>query len=201
MKPLLAFTQRVVITPQGERRDALDQRWSAFAAAVGFQFVPMPNAPDEALALAQRINPDGLVLTGGNDLVAVGGDAPERDATELALVTRFERQRLPIVGVCRGAEFLAHTLGGSLGRVSGHAGTRHILRVAAGTLETNSYHDWGIVKSPEGAEAWAFAADGTVEAFRVADKRILGVMWHPERETAFSPGDISMFRSHFGISR
>lgn len=200
MKPLLAVTQRVVTTPQGERRDALDQRWHTFGYAVGFQILVVPNVTEAAIALVEQLNPSGLVLTGGNDLVSVGGDAPERDATELALVTWMERHKAPILGVCRGAEFLAHTLGGTLAPVTGHAGTRHALRTKAGAVETNSFHDWGITRGPNGAEAWAEAADGSIEAFRIADKRITAIMWHPEREAEFAPADIALFRSHFGLS-
>lgn len=199
MKPILAFTQRVVISPQAERRDALDRRWHGFAAAAGFHVLALPNEPAEAVALAQRLNANGLVLTGGNDLVSCGGDAPERDATELALVQWAEGRRAPILGVCRGAEFLAHALGGALARISGHAGTRHHVRTEAGSCETNSYHDWGIAKAPTNAEVWAHAADGSIEAFRIADRRITAVMWHPEREPIFSAGDIAMFRAHFDI--
>lgn len=199
MTPLLAVTQRVIVTAHGERRDALDQRWHLFAAATGFQVFAIPNVPDAATALMARFDPAGLVLTGGNDLVDVGGDAPERDATELALVTWMEARRRPIMGVCRGAEFLAHTFGGALARVSGHAGTRHPLRTAAGSIDVNSYHDWGISKAPAGAETWAHAADGSVEAFRIVDKNVSAIMWHPEREEKFNSDDIAMFRKHFGI--
>jgi len=199
MTPVLALTQRVIVTAQGERRDALDQRWHVFAAATGFQVLPVPNVPDAAAALMTRFDPAGLVLTGGNDLVSVGGDAPERDATELALVTWMEARHRPIMGVCRGAEFLADMFGGALARVSGHAGTRHALRTGAGAIDVNSYHDWGISKAPAGADAWAHAADGSIEAFGMADKNIAAIMWHPEREEKINSDDIAIFRKHFGI--
>jgi putative glutamine amidotransferase len=45
-------------------------------------------------------NVGGIVLTGGNDLTAYGGDAPDRDATETALLDFAERRNLPVLGVC-----------------------------------------------------------------------------------------------------
>ena len=54
-----------------------------------------------------------MVLTGGNDLAALGGDAPERDATENALLDAAESRRLPVIGVCRGMQVIQAALCGA----------------------------------------------------------------------------------------
>lgn len=72
----VAVTQRVsVVTACGERRDCLDQAWTRFLAASGLLPVLLPNVPEVALALCEGSGIAGLVLTGGNDLAALGGDA------------------------------------------------------------------------------------------------------------------------------
>ncbi len=79
----VAITQRVsVVADYGERRDCLDQDWTRFLEACGVLPVVMPNVLGVALALCERADVSGVVLTGGNDLDALGGDAPERDAVE-----------------------------------------------------------------------------------------------------------------------
>jgi len=45
----------------------------------------------------RRAGITGLVLTGGNDLAMLGGDAPERDAVENAMLNLAERRGLPIL--------------------------------------------------------------------------------------------------------
>jgi putative glutamine amidotransferase len=73
----IGLTQRVTVVPEyGERRDALDQRWSDFLSACGYLPVPLPNRPHTAVALAQAAGVGGILLTGGNDPVVLGGDAP-----------------------------------------------------------------------------------------------------------------------------
>jgi gamma-glutamyl-gamma-aminobutyrate hydrolase PuuD len=190
MTGLVGLSQRVVVDARtGERRDALDQRWAPFLAACGMVEVPLPNHPAQALAVAQACGLSALILTGGNDLAALGGDAPERDDTERALLD-WAAERLPVLGVCRGAQHLAFLAGGRLERVGGHAGTRH--DVAPLGRAVNSYHDWAIVAPPPGAEILAQAADGTIEAFRLGNR--LGILWHPEREAHPHPDDIALLK-------
>lgn len=186
----VGLTQRVVIDARtAERRDALDQRWAPFLAACGQVGVPLPNHPRTALALAEACGLSALILTGGNDLAALGGDAAERDETERALLD-WAAERLPVLGVCRGAQHLAFLAGGQLARVDGHAGTRH--EVAPLGREVNSYHDWAIVAPPPGATILAQAADGTIEAFRLGNRT--GILWHPEREVHPHPDDVALLK-------
>ena len=101
----VAVTQRVTVkSTQGERRDCLDQLWVKFLVRCGLLPVPVPNEVDAAIALCSQVPVRAVVLTGGNDLVAYGGDAPERDATETAILEHAERQscRYSVcVGECR----------------------------------------------------------------------------------------------------
>lgn len=194
MKPLLALTQRVVIDARGERRDALDQRWGNVCASAGFAMAPFPNHPAAAVDLFRRLGPIGLILTGGNDLAALGGDAPERDATELALLDCAASGAVPVLGVCRGAQLLVHASGGTLTRVPRHAGTRHDISYGSQKFDVGSYHDWGIAKLGSGQIATATADDGSIEGFRSVDGRVTGIMWHPERETPARAVDLDLFR-------
>jgi putative glutamine amidotransferase len=203
MTAVVAVSQRVTVVPDyGERRDCLDQRWSDFLPACGLLPLPVPNQPAAALALVAAARPAGLLLSGGNDLAELGGDAPERDATERALLIWAAEQAVPVMGVCRGFQMLAWCGGGTLAEVAGHVARRHAVTLADGGGRTvNSYHRWGVATLPPGWSATARAADGSIEAARDAAGRLQGVMWHPEREAAFDAADIDLFRNHFGGSR
>jgi putative glutamine amidotransferase len=197
LTPVLV-TQRVdVVASRGERRDALDQRMSAFLAAAGAMPVPVPNDPVVALALYRSLPAAGLLLSGGTDLVALGGDAPERDATERALVREAREARRGVLGVCRGMQFLVHEAGGVLARVEGHVASRHGLS-GDGPAEVNSFHAWGVAALPPGWRAQAWAPDRTVEMAATDDGRTVAIMWHPERELCFDAADLQLARRLFG---
>jgi len=84
---LIAISQRVAVAPpSGERRDCLDQAWIKFMATCGLTPLPVPNDEQAAQSLCNAMPVNGILLTGGNDLSAYGGDAPERDATESVLI-------------------------------------------------------------------------------------------------------------------
>lgn len=196
---LVAITQRVVIDPTtGERRDALDRRWHAFLAAAGLVALPVANDAATALAQVEAADPAGLVLSGGGDLAAFGGDAQDRDATEAALLAWAERRRRPVIGVCRGMQQIVHLGGGRIERIDGHVRERHRLRFRGRSVSVNSFHDLAVTAVPErDFEVLARAPGGTIEAVRHRTLRRIGIMWHPEREQPFAEHDLALFRKGF----
>ncbi len=195
----VAITQRVSVVPAyGERRDCLDQAWTKFLAACGLRPVLLPNVTEAALDLCERAAIAGLVLTGGNDLTALGGDAPERDATENALLDWAERRQLPVLGVCRGMQMIQQRFSIPLGRVEGHVTARQMIRIDGQRKEVNSYHHFAALHSRPPLDVWAVSDDGVVKAIRHSSQPWTGIMWHPERFTPFSADDVHLFRQLFG---
>jgi N5-(cytidine 5'-diphosphoramidyl)-L-glutamine hydrolase len=194
----IAITQRVAVIPQyGERRDCLDQAWPRFIAACGLLPLALPNVPEVALALFDNAEVAGLLLTGGNDLASLGGDAPERDATENALVDAAEARGLPVLGVCRGMQVIQQRHAVPLVRVEGHVTPSQIIHINSEPMEVNSYHRFAALETRAPLDVWAIAADGVVKAVRHAARPTTGIMWHPERNTPFSGADIALFRHVF----
>jgi putative glutamine amidotransferase len=196
----VAITQRVSVVPAyGERRDCLDQAWTRFLAACGLLPVLLPNIAEIALALCARANLAGLVLTGGNDLAALGGDAPERDAVENALLDWAARRGLPVLAVCRGMQVIQQRFAIPLRRVEGHVAQRQVIQIDGQPREVNSYHHFAAFDSRPPLEVWAVADDGVVKAIRHSAQPLTGIMWHPERFAPFSPADLALFRQVFGV--
>ena len=197
---LLALTQRVVVDPlHGERRDALDQRWPDFLATAGMVPIALPNDPAIAVDLVERVGAAGIVLTGGDDLVEYGGAAPERDATERALLALAQSRGTPLLGVCRGMQAIQHMFGVRLHRCSGHVATMHEVIADGIPRSVNSFHELVAASSVPELNVWATGPGNAVEAIRHRDLRIAGIMWHPERNTPFDLRDIEFFRSFFGV--
>lgn len=197
MKRLL-YTQRVeVIAGYNERRDCADQQIARFIWACGFLPVPVNNLPEQVEQYVAELAPAGIVLTGGNDLTAYGGNAPERDETERRLVETALRDNIPLLGFCRGMQLLAWHLGGRLVPVEGHVAVRHRLLGELAGREVNSYHNYAVAEAPAGFDVLARAEDGVIEAIRHRERRLLGIMWHPEREQPYAAADMAMFREFF----
>jgi gamma-glutamyl-gamma-aminobutyrate hydrolase PuuD len=203
----IAISQRIDDFPsREERRDALDQRWAARLETIGLVPVPLPNTLRDPVAWARGLGIGGLVLTGGND---IGGTAPERDRGEGLLLNLAASERWPVLGICRGLQMINVHLGGNLAPVPGQVGVRHRLHRIAGAprllselgagIEVNSFHAFGIATEGLAGPLLPVLCDpqGFVEA---AEHRTLpwaGLMWHPEREPAFSAGEQALLSRLF----
>jgi len=194
----ILFSQRVeVIEQYNERRDSADQNIARFIAACGFHPIPICNIPELVEETIDSYKPDGFVLTGGEDLCSYGGNVPERDATERFIVEWAIENNTPLLGLCRGMQFIADYFGIKLIKVEGHKAVRHQTKGQI-EKEVNSFHNYGIHETPISFKVLAKTDDGVIEAFRHETKAIVGIMWHPERESPFSMSDITLFKELFG---
>jgi len=159
---------------------------------------------------------DGLVITGGRDVdpasyghvkhPSTDEPARDRDAWEFALLHGALARRLPVLGICRGAQLLNIALGGTLHQhlpdVVGH--TRHqagnavfttsTVRTVPGTrvaglvgesTEVQCYHHQAIADVGRGLMVSARDGDDVIEAVEAdpevyPDRWIVAVQWHPE---------------------
>lgn len=196
---IVLYTQRVeIIESYGERRDCADQNIPRFIEACGYLPVPIPNVLDIAGKMAQQMHPAGIVMTGGNSLVKYGGDAPERDEAERELLAFALQYGIPVYGFCRGMQVILDYFGCELEQVQGHVAVRHEVAGMLGELEVNSFHNQGCRNIKNPLEILAQSKDGVVEAVRHKEKRVLGTMWHPEREEPFRISDIQRVKELFG---
>ena len=195
------MTQRVeLVSAYAERRDALDQRWSAFLGRCGLIPLLVPNNPEILAGLLEGADISGVVLTGGGNLMPYGGNAPERDRTERLLIQLSISQGLPLLGVCRGMQAVQAYFGVPLTTVEGHITAQQTIAIDGKRASVNSYHDLGARGTSPELEVWATADDGVVKAVRHRKHRIDGIMWHPERFAPdFRVADVDHFRRFFGV--
>jgi putative glutamine amidotransferase len=158
---------------------------------------------------------DGLILTGGNAVdprrygqVNAGlcrTVIPQRDALEFAALQHCLARGLPVLGVCRGMQFLNVALGGSMlqdltittveHEAKADVSAFHPVTLVPGTrlagiaggrreMQVNSRHHQGLKVEhlAPGLRLSAFAADGVVEGLEASfDAFIVGIQFHPER--------------------
>lgn len=167
---------------------------------------------------------DALIIGGGDDIGVelYGGGLlphstqdPDRDRLELALIESAERRRLPVLGVCRGAQLLNVARGGSLhqdiyasypqARAIHTPLPRKTVRLdpasrLAGILgpdltRVNALHRQSVDRLGAGMRAVAWDESGIVQAIELDEARlVIGVQWHPEY-LLFSARDWRLFKA------
>ena len=195
----VALTQRVDIV-SSERRDSIDQKWFDFLLHCKLRPLLIPNNLELAKIVFNTIDFDGIILSGGNDLIPYGGNAPERDEIELYVLKLAIKKNIPLLGICRGMELIQHYFGIQLLQIAGHAGNMHEVKINGSSRKVNSYHDLGTDQTSNELEILALASDGIIES--IAHKRypIKGIMWHPERNAPFLNDDINFVKELFGVN-
>lgn len=181
--------------------------------AGGIAMLLPPQPVDEAIAERVLDGLDGLVITGGRDVDpaayghvkhrATDEPARDRDAWEFALLRGALARRLPVLGICRGAQVLNVALGGSLHQhlpdVLGHdrhqpgnaVFTTSSVRTVTGTRvaalvgessDVQCYHHQAIAELGHGLIVSATDSDdGVIEAVELpGDGFCVAVQWHPE---------------------
>ena len=133
-----------------------------------------------AAELASR-QPRGIILSGGPKSV-YAEQAPRLNPDVYGL-------SVPILGICYGAQLLAHELGGSVERTGRGEYGRTALKVAEPNLLLANLPDtqdvWmshfdAIAFAPDGCSVTATTADSPVAAFEDVKRGLYGVQFHPE---------------------
>lgn len=183
-----------------ELRDAISHDWIRLLDSWEMTSLLIPNTLTDPAAFVEACGVDLLVLTGGDDI----GVSAVRDAAEKIILDHALERGIPILGVCRGLQFIVQYFGGQLSNVDGHVGSNHPCKLSdrwgqiysAQEIQVNSFH--GKAVTPQGlapnlrAEAWD--SSGRIEAVQHRRAPVAGVMWHPERDGA-PTGDRNLFET------
>ena len=216
----LALSMRVTTAATyAERRDAVAQDWAVWLDVLGYQPIFVPNSLRDPGGFFRSLGVDGLVLTGGNDLVprpgSAGDVAPERTRTESILIEESLAAGIPILGVCRGIHMINAHFGGDLTaelsalspRMQNHVAQVHKVsfvesfagQAKGSVIDVNSFHNQGLTSENVSRllTVFAVADDGVVEGVVHPELPVLGVQWHPERVNAAAAFDATLVRRFF----
>jgi len=201
----IGLTQRVdFINHYKEKRDALDQNWYPFCFKIDCIPVPLPNLKKNIDNYFKSLKIDVLLLSGGNSISLpnknISDSAPERDNFEFKLIKFGIKNNIPIIGVCRGMQILNMFFGGQIKKIKNHVNANHKLYLNSDEYDlpkfVNSYHAWSIPKNNLANKFYpvAFDKNGNVECFVSKNRKILGLMWHPERDKVCNEKNINLLK-------
>lgn len=203
---VVLFSQRMdYVESHDEWRDTIDQRISQWIERLGGLPIAMPNHLKNPSVYITQINPDIIVLTGGNTVSSSLYESEGkreatyvRDLTEQHLVNYAMDSHLPIIGICRGFQMINVHFGGTLNACINHVATRHLVRLEdeEKEYEVNSYHGQGVLKEGIASDLkiLAISEDHLIEAVTHKTYPILGIQWHPEREEALKELDMQLIQ-------
>lgn len=190
--------------------------------------LPLEAGGEDVEVLADAF--DGFLFTGGpdvspalygeEDVSGLSATCPERDAMETSLLHAVIRTGKPILGICRGLQFLNAALGGTLWQdlptqhpsevihrqpkpfntpvhpVSLNGSIRALL--GKDRLMVNSHHHQAVKELAPGLTPMAVAPDGIIEAVEstASEGFLWAVQWHPELLFRKDAGSLALFR-HF----
>jgi len=217
----IGISQRVVFDEMsGEVRDVLDQRWYNFSIKTNLRLFPIPNKLIETSQYLKILSLDGLILSGGNnvgsqnkvlfkDKTLINDDVSlERESTEIKLLDWALKNNKPVLGVCKGMQFINSYFKGSQVKLDGltHVNKKHKINFIDNEFiefygkknYVNSYHNFGIQKNELSNQLIPTGYfDDIVESSRHINKRIYGIMWHPERNNPFDCSDLKLIKNIF----
>jgi len=179
-----------------EKRNNLDIRFLKLFEKLNIIPILIPNDIYLTKKIIKDIKPKGIILTSG-------GDALKKDVryySELLLINFAYKKNIPLIGICRGAQAINLYFSGKIKKISNHVRKNHKLNIHFGNKQkviTNSYHDYGIKKEILGKNLKVLGEtnDGSIELFRHKSKKIVGMMWHPERFKKLRSFELKIFKN------
>ena len=167
-------------------------------------------SPEEILR-----NFDILVLTGGGDPSPYlfgredngsRNPRPFRSIWDLKLYHAARKLDMPVLGICLGMQLIGIAEGIALNQDipqtpvfhdgSASEPVNHSVEISPGTLlydllgadaVVSSFHHQAIEEVPPGYLLSAKSCDGCIEAIQSEDGLVIGVQWHPERDSTGKP--------------
>ena len=204
----IAITQRATNSDKTKRLDSLEQNYVKFFQSFGVTLIPIPNCLLDPIRYLKNTKATHLILSGGGDIYPklykgrVLKDVQyslDRDKTEKKLLNYATTKKIPVLGICRGCQFINVYFGGKLIQnleknfpgTTKHVKINHkikILDIAQSfsekkTVTVNSYHDDGFTEKELAPKLKKIAqsSDNIIEGFYHESLPIIGIMWHPER--------------------
>lgn len=188
--------------------------------AAGGVPVVLPITADDSSAGRLVSACDGILFTGGPDV----GTCPERDTLERLVLKAVMTAGKPVLGICRGIQFLNAALGGTLwqdlpsehpGGIAHRQGKPYdqpshtvtldgALKELTGrdALPVNSRHHQAVRQPAPSLTPTAMAPDGIIEALEMPGHPFFqAVQWHPEYLFGAFPEQLSLFQSFIGACR
>jgi len=205
------ITQRHIKDKHGTYCDMLENNYVHYFEGMGVNLIVLPNVSGsikDYLGLQPKLG--GIILSGGNDIdPAAFNQKPffesdyssYRDKTERQILSFAIENKMPVLGICRGMQFINVFFGGTLIQnitrqiktCNHNPGMSHSLKLVdkqtrkflkTDFITTNSYHNQAVTVETMSPDLRIFILDSKteiVEGLYHPNYPIAGIQCHPER--------------------
>lgn len=188
MKTIL-LSSKITIDNYNKINFLIDENLSKFVKDLNLNILPISLNKNQ-INLKNLNKADGLILSGGGDLYKYKKNKINkiRDNYEKKLFKYFLKKNKPILLICRGFQLMADLYKIKLHKIKNHVKKFHSLNVSGSKyinnskLYVNSYHNYCIKDLPKNFIKVSFTKDNSIEIAEHKSKKILCLMFHPERK-------------------
>ncbi len=218
----LLVSQRIYVDQYGQLLDALEKKYTIFFNSLKINIYPVSNFIEDISNYLKELPYHGLILSGGGDpnpqKTTLPNTSlnyyPQRDQVENDLIRLMISEKKSIMGICYGMQQLNCHFGGKvtpnlLKHDSDDPIKSHKIRIQkklfdlADEYYVNHFHNHGIEPQhlADDFDAWAIDSDShNIEGIIHKSLPIMGILWHPERESPDRAFNEKLIRRFFNIS-
>ncbi len=175
----------------------IDMKWFIFLKRIF-------NNPQIKILIDDKIpDLDLVIITGGNTIKKFSKKKDDylRQKKNLNLLKKILKKNIPCIGICYGAQLISYFYSANLKKCKKHVGFHDIMLVDKNNdylrskiYKVNSFHNQAIHKLEDPLKTILISEDKNIEMFIHKNKKIVGIMWHPERNIKISKLDKMIFK-------
>ena len=179
-------------------KDQLDNQVISYLYKLNYIPITISNGFKNPIDFLKKLKISGIIITGGANI----GIYPKRDKLETKLIDYSLTKKIPLLGICRGMQLINHYFKGNLNKINNHVRTKHYIKTKNSKRKylVNSYHNFSINEKRMNTNLTPIhrhTKDSTIESFVHSKYKLLGIMWHPERQKKIKSFDKTIIQNFF----
>ncbi len=167
----------------------LEKNWIDYAKKININLIPY----NHNLKSLKQLKIDGIIFSGGNDLHNKKKKDLIRYNEDVKLLKKVINTNIPKLFICYGFQLLSNFFGIKSYKITNHVGNSHSIYIKNSKIfenkykkfskiKVNSFHNFGVFQAPDNFEILSTHYDNSLEIIQKYDKKILCLMFHPERK-------------------
>tara|TARA_B100000214_G_C23965486_1_gene627503 strand:+ start:1016 stop:1618 length:603 start_codon:yes stop_codon:yes gene_type:complete len=183
MKNIL-ISQRITSDKFNQIHFSLENKWINYLEKKNVNILPIFTSSNNILNTFKEHKPKLVILSGGsNDVFSNSKANVFRRKIDNQILKICKENRIPILAVCYGFQYIARKFGGKLVKSKQKPGVNHIINIKnRKRINVNSFHNYAVISLPKDFEIIGKHSDDTIEIAFNKKLRILCTMFHPERK-------------------